>query len=162
VDAAHDATNQSNNPLWIYSVKQYSNDSCSLFLLNAQHLYQLDINVLLFIGWLATKNKLLNMPALTKAHIFEWQYRVITPIRNLRKRLKPLGNHDFYQHMKDLELSAEYQEQLTLYKLHELMDKSNWGFNRLIQESCEVYFKELKQEIDESWLQTLIEHLQPR
>ena len=162
MDAAHNATNHSNNPLWIYSTKQYSSTACSEFLLAAQQQYRLDINILLFIGWLARNHKSFQLPPLRASGIFDWQLTVVFPIRELRKRVKKLNCVDFYQHMKELELEAEYQEQLKLYKLANQMTKQNWRFNKFIQEGCELYFKDLGQSLDKHWLQTLTEHLQPR
>ena len=162
VDAAHNATNHRNNPLWIYSVKQYSSTACSEFLLESQHKFRLDINILLFIGWLATQNKSFKMNPISASGVMDWQLKVVSPIRELRKRVKNLNAVDFYQHMKKLELEAEYQEQLKLYELTIHMTKQNWRFNKFIQEGCELYFKELEQRVDRQWLQTLTEHLQPK
>ena len=162
MDAAHNATNHSNNPLWIYSTKQYSSAPCREFLLAAQQQYRLDINILLFIGWLASNNKGFQLPPLRASGVFDWQLRVVFPIRELRKRVKKLNTVDFYQHMKNLELEAEYQEQLKLYQLTNQMAKQNWAFSKFIQEGCGEYFKDLRQTMDKHWLQTLTEHLQPR
>lgn len=162
VDAAHNATNHRNNPLWIYSVKQYSSADCSEFLLDSQQKFHLDINILLFIGWLATQNKSVDMKTVNASEVINWQLKVISPIRELRRRVKSLNAVDFYQHMKKLELEAEYQEQLKLHALTHHMTKQNWKFNKFIQEGCEQYFKELEQRVDKQWLQTLTEHLQPK
>ena len=162
MDAAHDAIKQSNNPFWIYSTKQYSSTSCCAFLLEAQDRYQLDINILLFIGWLATNNKSFEVPPLMSSEVLKWQLNVVRPIRELRKRVKKLDAAEFYQHMKNLELEAEFQEQLQLYKLASQITIRNWGFNRFIQEGCDAYFKVLEQDLDKRWLQTLIKHLQPK
>ncbi len=162
MDAAHDAIKQSNNPFWIYSTNQYSSVSCCAFLLEAQQRYQLDINILLYIGWLATKNKSFEAPTLIASEVFEWQLNVVHPIRELRKRVKKLNAAEFYQNMKNLELEAEYQEQLKLYKVASQVIEKDWGFSRFIQEGCDKYFMMLEQDVDRRWLQTLIKHLQPK
>ena len=161
MDAAHDATKHQNNPLWMYSLKQYANPPCAEFLLKAQRHYQLDINILLFIGWLATQHRVFDTAPLKATTIDQWQSNVIKPIRALRIRVKKLGDIQFYQHMKKLELTAESQEQLQLYKLTPNMKGQQKVFEKCIQQGCVNYFENLKQELNKQWLQTLIKHLQP-
>ena len=160
MDAAHDATNQKNNPLWIYSLKQYGDPSCATFLLGAQDTYLLDINILLFIGWLATQNRCLDIQKLDASNINTWQEQVVQPLRKVRVQAKTLANSDFYQSIKKLELSAEYQEQNKLYEISHNMKKQKSEFASCIRQGCEAYLGELNRELEDRWLQRLIQHLQ--
>lgn len=160
--AAHDATNQKNNPLWIYSLKQYANPSCATFLLEAQDTYQLDINILLFIGWLATQGRLLDIQKLKASKIDTWQEQVIQPLRKVRQQAKSLANSDFYQSIKALELDAEYQEQNKLHGISEEMKKQDVEFAVCIRRGCVVYFEGINQKLEDRWLQMLTQHLQPK
>ena len=162
MDAAHDATNQKNNPLWIYSLKQYGDPSCATFLLDAQDTYQLDINILLFIGWLATQKRCLDIQKLSASNITTWQKQVIQPLRKIRLQAKTMANNDFYQSIKKLELSAEHQEQNKLYGISHNMKKQNFEFSECIRRGCEVYFEELGRKLEKRWLQILTQHLQPK
>ncbi len=128
----------------------------------AQDTYQLDINILLFIGWLATQKRCLDIHRLRASNINTWQEQVIQPLRKIRMQAKTLASSDFYQNIKNLELSAEYQEQNKLYGISHDMKKQNCEFAACIRQGCEVYFEELNQELEDRWLQILTQHLQPK
>jgi len=159
--AEHDATKALDNPLWIYAVKQYQQTGCAQFLLRAQDEMGLEVNVLLFAGWLASRNQSLNLKAITDSDAHNWQQDVIKPLREIRRQVKNYRQEGFYRQILALELSAEQQQLEVLYELRDKMPKEQENFAQNVRLSCEEYFKGKNTNLQESWLQTLIKHLQP-
>ncbi len=159
--AAHDATIQHNNPLWRYSLKQYSKADCAEFLINAQEQYQLDINILLYLGFMAHEKYTVNMPELMNSHAIGWQQEVVKPIRALRKRIKHFHHQPWYTEIKALELNAEQYEQALLFTQVKHAVSSSLTFKQNLEISCESYFEHLYRELKQDWLQLLAAHLQP-
>ncbi|WP_353350200.1 TIGR02444 family protein [Oceaniserpentilla sp. 4NH20-0058] len=148
------------NPFWHYSLKQYSNPACASFLLDAQDNYGLDINILLFIGWLSThKPSLISISHLNSA--MKWNQRVIQPIRWFRRKIKILNVIKAYNWIKKQELWAEQVEQAMLFlSSQELAQFNETGYENF-EMNIQVYLKG-KIVIEETWLQALFKHLQPK
>ncbi len=167
--ARHNATKALDNPLWIYALNQYKQPECAQFLLHSQDKLGLNINILLFIGWLAASQKTLNLVSLQSSSVYSWQQDIINPIRAARKKAKGYdtkGTNDFYQSMLDLELDAEKLQLSELFRLIDKMDsskidKGDRAFSESVRLSCELYLSAEGLNFRESWLQTLIQHLQP-
>ncbi len=159
--AEHDATKAHDNPLWIYAVKQYQHADCAQFLLHAQDEMGLEVNILLLAGWLASRNQGLNLEVITGSRAYEWQQDIIKPLREIRRRAKNYQQNEFYQQVLALELSAEKQQLVVLYELRDKMPKGQENFAQNVRLSCEEYLKGKNTVLEESWLQTLIKHLQP-
>jgi len=159
--AEHDATKAQDNPLWIYAVKQYQHADCARFLLQAQDEMGLEVNILLLCGWLATRHQGLNLQAVTGSDAYHWQQDIIKPLREIRRRAKSYQQDEFYRDVLALELSAEKQQLRALYELKDKMPKGQENFAQNVRLSCEEYFKGKNTILQESWLQTLIKHLQP-
>jgi uncharacterized protein (TIGR02444 family) len=182
---AHNATILADNPFWRYSASVYRKDNCADFLLRAQNNLKLDINVLLFIGWLAQQKKLFIVTPQHSTLITGFQKDITERIRYLRIKGKGFNSSEFYKALLDLELHAEYHQQARLVSLKELMPSVDLNIQDIIRKGVYNYIqfeqglKELsideqklnQQELgelrlgifeeDNNWLQTLIEHLQP-
>lgn len=162
---AHNAINSSDNPFWRYSLAIYSQPGAADFLLDAQQQYQLDINILLFIGWLAQNNKRFIPHPRLHTHIFPFNKHTIMRIRDLRIRIKTFNNQKFYDAIKSCELYAEYCEQCRLNTLSKLMPNTADQQSKVIKQGVIEYFKQIEGKADTdlkvNWLQTLIKHLQP-
>jgi uncharacterized protein (TIGR02444 family) len=177
---AHNATILADNPFWRYSVSVYRKDNCADFLLRAQNTLKLDINVLLFIGWLAQQKKLFIVTPQHSTLITGFQKGITERIRHLRIKSKGFNSSEFYKALLDLELHAEYHQQARLVSLKKLMPSVDLSIQDIIQKGIHHYIQfelgldeqELNQrgldelglgifEENDNWLQTLIEYLQP-
>ncbi len=159
--AGHDATKADDNPLWIYALKQYKADNCAQFLIQAQDELGIDVNILLFIGWLAANNLKIDMQVIMHSSAYAWQQDVIKPIREIRRTTKAYGQESIYQQILALEISTEKQQLQDFYQLSLNFEQDIQGFTRALELGCGEYFKAHKKSLQNSWLQTLIEHLQP-
>jgi uncharacterized protein (TIGR02444 family) len=172
---AHNAINLADNPFWRYSVSVYSKNNCADFLLHAQNTWGFDVNVLLFIGWLANQKRLF---IVTKQHptlITAFQKDITERIRCLRIKAKGFDNSKFYKALLDFELHAEYHQQARLISLQKLMPIMDLNYRDITRKGIENYIRFVldldtlglkEMELNESqenniWLQTLIEYLQP-
>jgi len=156
VSGVHNATNWLDNPFWRYSIKQYSQPECASFLLNAQDHKQLDVNILLFIGYISDRNlRLPNKGCLNKAIIIN--FFLIRPIRWLRRMTKHLTPIGLYRWIKHVELKSEQLEQGVLYRLAEQLKDTEKSL--CFERNLEIYMG--KEEIEAIWLQALKEYLQP-
>jgi uncharacterized protein (TIGR02444 family) len=177
---AHNATILADNPFWRYSVSVYRKDNCADFLLRAQNRLKLDINVLLFIGWLAQQKKLFIITPQHSSFVTGFQKGITERIRYLRIKSKGFNSSEFYKALLDLELHAEYHQQARLVSLKKIMPSVDLntqeiirkGINHYIQFELDLDQRGLSQreldelglgifEEDDDWLQTLIEYLQP-
>ncbi|MFT5593859.1 MAG: hypothetical protein ACI8SR_002246 [Oceanicoccus sp.] len=160
VQVAHDATNSMDNPFWLYSIDQYQKPGCAEFLLHAQDHYGLDVNILLFIGWLNLNAKSY-CPSALMQNVQRWQIEKVRPIRQLRRRANSLKHAGLYQALKDLELFAEKRQQKMLFDISLSWPVSDGtGFNEF-KRSIKNYLAQTCVEEEESWLQVLYQHLQP-
>lgn len=157
---AHDATKSQENPFWLYSLKQYKSPNCAQFLLDAQDQLDLDINLLLFFGWLSSEGKTLELSkVLTHSQI--WQSQVVKPIRQLRRRIKYLNHDSFYQATKQLELRSEQHQQDWLYQQSLHWPQQTRSFKDALSQMVREYLQQEGIEEKEEWLQALSEYLQP-
>lgn len=153
------------NPFWQFSLKVYQQPNCADFLLDAQNRYGLDVNVLLYIGWLAHQKKSLKLSSTFISTIGSFQQNVVQPIRKIRIAVKKVKNAEFYEALKKLELLAENLEQQRLYRLFDQMPVSDEDLNASIEQSINVYIGQNDEGVsliqEMNWLQTLIQYLQP-
>jgi len=154
----HDATNSLDNPFWQYSISVYQDTELQQRLLEGQA-FGLDVNVMLFCGYLALQGKTFHSVQNNLRPIERWQANQIGTIRQLRHRVK-VFNGEWYAAMKNLELLAEQIEQAMLFQLAKDAQTSV-NEEQLIQHNIDAYleYKNIKPET--KWLQALIEHLQP-
>lgn len=156
----HDATKQLENPLWEYSIEQYQKPGCAEFLLNAQNQYHLDVNILLFIGWLATQGKCYQEDSNIQ-RVHTWQTRYVSPIRQIRLRAKHVSNRHFYETIKHLELSAEHSQQALLFTISQKWPDCELSKDEVFKLNLREYLAYKPVLEDKSWLQALYQHLQP-
>ena len=162
---AHDAIKSLDNPFWRYSLAVYQQENCPSFLLHAQNTYGMNINVLLFIGWLAHQNRQLVVTPQFTAIIPSFQKEIIERIRGLRIRIKGFNNQTLYSAIKDLELKSEFFEQQRLFRCAGDMPRVDIEYSSMIENSLNDYWN-YKESVkggikDKNWLQTLIQYLQP-
>jgi uncharacterized protein (TIGR02444 family) len=159
--ARHNDTKAHDNPLWIYALQQYKAGNCEQFLLQAQDELHLDVNLLLFIGWLAANNVKIDMQTILHSSAYCWQQDVVTPLRKIRRHAKFYAPDTFYQEILALELSAEKHQLREFHQLSFSLEHDIKSFSHALTQGCGEYFKEKERVLHSTWLQTLIEHLQP-
>jgi len=153
----HDATKSRENPFWHYSLTQYAKPGCASFLISAQDEKQLDINILLFIGWISKQGLSLSHSQLHKAQ--QWNQYCIQPIRWLRRKSKPFIPNPVYKQFKKIELWAEQREQQMLFSLHYQLASFDGTTHECFKSNMREYTKG-KESLDKEWLQALKQYLQ--
>jgi uncharacterized protein (TIGR02444 family) len=106
------------NPFWEYSLARYEADGVAPACLLLQDDFGLDINLLLYAGWLAHEGQQLSESHLCEldALIADWRERVVRPLRGLRRQLRDYpAAAALRQQVKSLELQAERQQQDRMY-----------------------------------------------
>lgn len=159
---AHNATLCLDNPFWRYSLKQYAVPGCSEFLLAAQDDHGLDINVLLFLGWLADTGMIFSPALLEEPMAFTAQ--VIEPLRLSRRTMKTQGNDALYQHIKASELLAEQHIQALLYdksRALETLEPDATSFKQSLNGSLNEYLPSTLKH-NQDWKALLMRYLSPR
>lgn len=156
---AHNATLCLDNPFWRYSLQQYAVSGCSDFLLLAQDKHGLNINAVLYLGWLAHSGKVFEPSVLDQALLFSEQ--VIEPLRLARKAAKKEGNVNLYEHIKKSELMAEQHMQAMLYGNSltlEDVDSNFMSSIQLLENALEAHLPQALNN-DQSWKAALIRYL---
>jgi uncharacterized protein (TIGR02444 family) len=106
------------NPFWDYSLASYSLEGVASGCLVLQDTCGMDVNLLLYAAWLAHMNQRLSGEhvAGVGAVIFEWQEKVVKPLRALRRQLQDYPPAvAVREEIKALELRAEQQQQALMY-----------------------------------------------
>lgn len=119
------------NPLWRFALAHYRRRGVAVACLALQDRAGIDVNLLMFALWHGASGRgRLGRPALRRLvrAVSAWQSRVVAPLRDLRRRLKPL-THDpalgplgrpissLRAEVKRLELEAEQIEQAMLFAM---------------------------------------------
>ena len=159
---AHNATLCLDNPFWQYSLRQYALSGCSDFLLAAQDDHDLDINIVLYLGWLVNRGKIFDISLLEQPLAFSNQF--IQPLRVTRRSVKPLGDTDLYKHIKKSELMAEQYMQALLYEQSLLLEDVNSDLIDTEQALSMLLSEYLPHALnsDQSWKADLICFLTPK
>ena len=113
---ANDAINFKLNPMWRYALDCYQNTDTQQALLTSQDNLGLNVNALLWFGYLAQQH--LSATAHGKADLEQWHLRHTAPIRSLRRRLKQVKHLGLYPYILNLELLSEFLEQCQLVQSH--------------------------------------------
>ncbi|MEL7046808.1 MAG: TIGR02444 family protein [Pseudomonadota bacterium] len=106
--------------LWSFATTVYADPAVSRAALNAQDEAGLDVNLLLFAAWLATRGVELDAALLDRAEARSrpWRQEVVQPLRRLRRSWKERPPHESaYGAIKDLELVAERKQLAFLEEL---------------------------------------------
>lgn len=114
------------SPFWQFSVAFYRTPGVSEACLELQDRCAVDVNVLLFLLWMAAERRRVTVDQVRGLidKLKRWQTAVITPLRMLRRMLKidaplvePAAAEFFRVRVKALELEAERLQQEAMYKL---------------------------------------------
>jgi uncharacterized protein (TIGR02444 family) len=112
-------------PFWRFSLQFYKQAGVSDACIALQDHYGLDVNLLLFLFWLASERQTLSADDVKRldATIRSWRELTIIPIRDARRKLKgaktfvdPVKQEAFRDQVKAVELSAEKLQQEALYE----------------------------------------------
>ena len=110
------------NPLWDYSVATYRLDEVAQLCLGLQDDFGVDVNLLMYAGWLAHMERRLSGAHLTEleALIVDWREGVVKPLRLLRRQLHGRAPAEGIRtEIKILELRAEQQQQDMMYAFYQ-------------------------------------------
>jgi uncharacterized protein (TIGR02444 family) len=111
-------------PFWRFSLKFYGQTGVSDACIALQDGCGIDVNLLLFLFWLASERQLLSADEVKKldATIKSWRELTIIPIRDTRRKLKgaktfvdPAKQEGLRDKVKAVELEAEKLQQEALY-----------------------------------------------
>ena len=102
------------NQFWEFSLATYTEEGVAQSLLAMQDEGGLDVNILLYACWLASKDIQLtggHLEAL-EVQIAQWRRRVVVPLRVLRQELRDYSQASALRdEIKALELRSEHQQQ---------------------------------------------------
>jgi uncharacterized protein (TIGR02444 family) len=103
-----------NRSLWEFALALYSSPGVEETVLSLQDEAGVNVNILLWSCWLESRGIRMNPATLAQAQavISDWEAQVVSPLRRLRRKLKPLAAEDdlggeLRNHIKDAELLAE-------------------------------------------------------
>jgi uncharacterized protein (TIGR02444 family) len=111
-------------PFWRFSLKFYGQSGVSDACIALQDGCGIDVNLLLFLFWLASERQLLSADEVKKLDttIKSWRELTIIPIRDTRRKLKgaktfvdPAKQEALRDKVKAVELEAEKLQQEALY-----------------------------------------------
>lgn len=115
-------------PFWRFSLSFYRQPGVSDACIALQDEYGVDVNLLLFLLWLAGEGRLLSADEVKAldAKVRDWRNQTVLPLRGLRRKLKgartlvdAARQEAFRTKIKALELEAERLQQQGLYALAE-------------------------------------------
>ena len=104
---------QADSRLWHYALRVYAKPAVAEVCLQAQDVYGIDVNLLLFAAWCAESGYRLDASRLAELdeHCRAWREQVITPLRRLRRVWRQdTQRADDYVSIKHLELEAEREQ----------------------------------------------------
>ena len=159
--SVHHATKHSVNPLWEYAIKQYSKPSIEVFLLDAQDQLNVNVNILLYIAWLAEQRRVFKKCVLQQDLFIELEPATCR-VRALRRTIKPHNYQPLCAELKHLELHLEkITIDLLLSQFGQMPHFLSEGFAEIVTRSMNEYFTYLHQPICETWLNAFIQHVKP-
>jgi uncharacterized protein (TIGR02444 family) len=122
--AAMNDTPTATTPFWRFSLKYYGQSGVTDACIALQDGCGVDVNLLLFLFWLASERQMLSADEVKKldATIKSWRELTIIPIRDTRRKLKgaktfvdPAKQEALRDKVKAVELEAEKLQQEALY-----------------------------------------------
>jgi uncharacterized protein (TIGR02444 family) len=123
--AMTDAAAHTETPFWRFSLKLYSQAGVSDACIALQDSLGVDVNLLLFLFWLASDDRQLaaSEVKMLDDNVRDWRSLTIVPIRDTRRKLKgaatlvaPDRQEAFRNKVKAVELDAERLQQEALYE----------------------------------------------
>lgn len=121
----NDISPPTETPFWRFSLNLYRQPSVSEACIALQDQCGVDVNLLLFLFWLASDDRQLSAAdvKLLDDNVKDWRNLTIVPIREARRRLKgaatlvePARQEAFRNKVKAIELDAERLQQEALYE----------------------------------------------
>jgi uncharacterized protein (TIGR02444 family) len=121
-----DADNDPGSPFWRFSLRFYRKPGVADACIALQDGCGVDVNILLFLLWLATERRCVRTAAVRElcARTAPWRNDVVAPLRTIRRRLKDgsalierSAAEVFRARVKSLELASERLEQEALFAL---------------------------------------------
>ncbi|HEX4408135.1 MAG TPA: TIGR02444 family protein [Xanthobacteraceae bacterium] len=118
-------TETSETPFWRFSLKFYREHNVSEACIALQDEFGVDVNLLLFLLWLASDDRQLSADEVQMLddNVRDWRNLTIVPIRDTRRKLKgvetlvaPAKQEAFRNKVKAIELDAERLQQEALYE----------------------------------------------
>jgi uncharacterized protein (TIGR02444 family) len=114
------------SPFWRFSLALYRHEAVAAACLDLQDRCDVDVNLLLFLLWLASGRRVLSGDEVRAldARLAPWRSEVVLPLRTVRRRLKadaPLVAPEdaalFRNRVKALELEAERLQQEAMHAI---------------------------------------------
>jgi uncharacterized protein (TIGR02444 family) len=111
-------------PFWRFSLRFYRQPSVSEACIVLQDEFGVDVNLLLFLLWLASDDRQLSVEEVRMLddNVRDWRNLTIVPIRDVRRKLKGAATlvdtgvqETFRNKVKTVELEAERLQQEALY-----------------------------------------------
>jgi len=115
-----DEATTAETPFWRFSLKFYRQPSVSEACIALQDEFGVDVNLLLFLLWLASDDRQLSVDEVRMLddNVRDWRNLTIVPIRDVRRKLKgaatlvdPGAQEAFRNKVKTVELEAERLQQ---------------------------------------------------
>ncbi len=122
------------NPLWRFSKNIYRKGEVSETLLHLQDKFSIDVNMILFVAWLASINRSITTSDIQDAQklVSLWRTKIIVPIRNIRRSARNFPDTDYlYADLKKLEIDTEKEELKILYDNYIALSSKNKGGQKL-------------------------------
>jgi uncharacterized protein (TIGR02444 family) len=119
-------TQTETTPFWRFSLAFYRQPGVADACIALQDEYGVDVNLLLFLLWLADEKRLLSADEIKAldGKVRDWRNLTVVPIRGIRRKLKgartpveAAQQEAFRTKIKGLELEAERLQQQALYAL---------------------------------------------
>jgi len=107
-----------NSPLWRFSNNIYRKEGVLEILLYVQDKFSIDVNMILFVAWLASINRSLTASDIQDAQklVSLWRTKVIVPVRKIRRSIRDFSGTDYlYEDVKKLEIETEKEELKILF-----------------------------------------------
>jgi len=122
----NDSSTPTDTPFWRFSLQFYRQSGVSDACIALQDEYGVDVNLLLFLLWLAAAGRQLSADdvRMLDDKVAKWRDLTVVPIRDTRRKLKsartlvePLQQEAFRTKIKAIELEAERLQQQALHAL---------------------------------------------
>jgi uncharacterized protein (TIGR02444 family) len=151
------------NPFWAYSLRLYRRPGVAPACLVLQDRVGLDVNVLLFCLWTASRGLVLTPRTVAAAVDVSamWSANVVRPLRGVRRFLKPMQLPAFRGEIARAELAAEKLEQMLLFGLLPKVPASpaDKAGSQLAARHLQQYFKRAKLRLQRADIPPLLEIL---
>ena len=124
-----DTATSADTPFWRFSLKFYRQGGVSEACIDLQDGYGVDVNLLLFLLWLASDGRQLSAADVKTLddNVRSWRTLTIVPIRDVRRKLKgvatlvePGTQEAFRNKVKAVELEAEQLQQAATLRLYQI------------------------------------------